>query len=95
MRSYQYQEPPPSMWPAPPQAPFPTSHSDQPNPLQTNHHPTINHPQTNFPTSHSVKPNPLQTNHHPTINHPQTNLQTSHSVPSSPRRLNLATLLPP
>merc|ERR1719285_637087 len=48
MRSYQYQEPPPSMWPAPPPAPFPTSHSDQPNPLQTNHHPTINHHPTNL-----------------------------------------------
>merc|ERR1719285_1125512 len=61
MRSYQYQEPPLSMWPAPPQAPFPTSHSDQPNPLPTNHLQT-NHLQTNLQTSHSVPSSPRRLN---------------------------------
>merc|ERR1719193_1252387 len=51
MRSYQYQEPPPSTWPAPPLAPFHTSHSDQPNPLPTNLHP-----------SHSVPSSPRRLN---------------------------------
>ena len=59
MRSYQYQEPPLSTWPAQPPALFPTSHSDQPNPLPTNNnHSTNNHLQTNLQTSHSAQSSP-------------------------------------